>query len=72
MITYEDEFIKNEIYIALISEICINTEFVNTLVNYNKSDMLTKTLVLLSVDWDKNGLLYTKHLHTFNNFISCS
>ena len=39
------------------SDICIKTQFKNTLNNYTKSDILTKRLVLLPVDWDANSLL---------------
>ena len=52
IITYENDFLKVEIYIALSCEIRINTQFKNTLTNYTKSDILTKRLVLLPVDWD--------------------
>ena len=46
-----------EIYSALSSDICIKIQFKNTLTDYTKSDILTKRLVLLNVDWDKNELL---------------
>ena len=49
---------KVEIYIGVNSEMRINTHFKNTLTNYTKSDALTNRLVLLPVDWDKNGLLF--------------
>ena len=48
---------KLEIYSALNSDICMEAQFKNTLTNYTKSDILTKRLVLLLVNWDKNGLL---------------
>ena len=41
----------------------INIQFKYTLTNHNISDILTKNLMLLPVDWDKNGLLLTKRLH---------
>ena len=47
---------KVEIDIALKSDICINIQFKNTLTNYTKSYIWTERLVLLLVDWDKNGL----------------
>ena len=42
-------------YIALTSEIRINTQFENTFTNFIKTDITTKRLVLLPVDWDKKG-----------------
>ena len=53
-ITCEDDFKKGKIYNALNSDICIKKQFKNTL---TKSDILTKRLVFLPVDWDKKGLL---------------
>ena len=47
--TYEEIFVKVEIYIGLNSEMRINTQFESTLTNYTKSDMITKRLVLLPV-----------------------
>ena len=44
-------------YSALKSDICVNTQFKNTLTNYTKCGILTKRLMLLPVVWDKNGLL---------------
>ena len=41
----------------------INTQFKNTLTNHTKSDILTKRLVFLPVDWDENDLLLTKWLN---------
>ena len=63
-----------EIYSALNSDICINSQFKNTFINYIKTDILTKRLVLLPVDLDKNSLLYvfTKRLHIMNKIISYS
>ena len=49
---------KAKIYKPLKSEMRINTQFKNTLPNYTKAVILTKSLVLLRVDWDKNGLLF--------------
>ena len=63
---------KVEIYIALNSEMRINTQFETTLTNFIKSDILTKILMLLPVDWDKNGLLFTKWLHIINKIIGYS
>ena len=63
---------KVKIYIALKSEMRITTQFKNTLTYYAKSDILTKNLVLLPVDWDKNGLLFTKWLHLTNKIIGHS
>ena len=57
---------KIETYIVLHSDMCINTEFENTLTNFTKTDTLTKRLVLLPVDWDKIGLISTKRLHIMN------
>ena len=63
MITNENGFMKDEIYISLNSEMRIETQFKNILTNYTKCDILIKRLMLLPVDWDKNGLLLTKWLH---------
>ena len=60
---------KLKIYIDLDSEMRINTQFKNKLTNFPKTDILTKRLVLLPVDWDKNGLLFTKLFHVMNKFI---
>ena len=57
-VTYEDDFIKIKIYINLNLDMRINTLFKNTLTNYNKSDILTKKLVLLPVDFDENSRLF--------------
>ena len=56
---------KVEIYIALNSEMSTTIQSENTLINYTKSDILKK-LVLLPVDWGKNSLLFTKRLHVMN------
>ena len=56
-------------YITLSSEMRINTQLNNTLTTYIKSNLLTKRLVLLPVDWDKNCLLFTKQLYMRNNNI---
>ena len=63
---------KVETYIALNSDMRIKTQFKNTLTNYSKSDILKKRLVLLPVDWDENGILFTKRLHTMNKIIGYS
>ena len=50
----------------------INTQFnqlYNTLTNYTNSDILTKILVLLPIDLDKQSLLFTKRLHMMNEII---
>ena len=70
IITYEDDFIKVEIYIVLSSEMAIKTQFKNTLTNNTKSDIIIKSLVLLPVDWDKNGLLFTKRFHMIMAYYS--
>ena len=57
---------KVKIYIALSSEMRINAQFKNTSANQAKSDLLTKRLVLLPKDWDKNVILFTKRLHMKN------
>ena len=44
----------------------ISTQLKNLLTNYTRFDILTKILVFLPVDWDKNGLLFTKWLHIMN------
>ena len=54
---------KVRLHFALSNEIFINTQFENTLTNYIKLDLSTQKYVLLPVDWDKNGLLFTKRLH---------
>ena len=69
IIAYEDDFMKNEIYIAFNPEILMNTQFKITFTNYTKSDISTKGSALLPVDWDKNGLLFTKRLHIMNKII---
>ena len=48
---------KNQIHIALNSEVRINTQLKNTLINLTKSD------VLLQIDWDQKSLLFTKLIH---------
>ena len=50
----------------------INIPFNNTFINYTESDILTKSLVLLSVVWDKNSLLFTKRFHMMNEIIGYS
>ena len=50
----------------------INTQFKNMLTNNSNSDILTKRLVLLPVDWDTNGLLFTKRLHIVNKILGNS
>ena len=72
MITFDTGFRKVEIYIALNSEMRIDTQFKNILTIYNKSDILTKSLVLLPVDWHKNGLLITKRIHIVKKIIGYS
>ena len=39
---------------------CTSTTVQNTVTNLTKSDLFTKRLVFLPIDWDKNGLLFTK------------
>ena len=51
---------KAENYVALTSEMRNSTQFKNTLTNYIKSDVVTKRLALLPVEYDTNGLLFTK------------
>ena len=58
---------KVEIYIDLKSEMHLNTQFKKTLTNYTKFFLIRKRLVLLPVDWDKNGLLFTKRIHIKEN-----
>ena len=48
---------KVETYSTLKSNICIKTQFENVLTSYIKSVILTKRLVMLPQDWDRNGLL---------------
>ena len=69
VITYEEDLYKLETYTALNSEIQISKQFKNVLINYRKTDILTKRLVLLPVDLDKNGLLFTKRIHITNVII---
>ena len=57
-IIYEDNFMKIKIYIALSSEMRINTQFKNTLTNYTESDILTKRISVAAVDFYKNNLLF--------------
>ena len=54
---------QEKIFIALNTQRRIKTEFENTSTNYNKTDTLTKGSVLLPVDWDESGLLFTERLH---------
>ena len=42
------------------------TKLKNTITDHTKSDILTGRLVLWPVDWDKNGLLFTKRLQMMN------
>ena len=67
--SFEDDFVKVEIYIVLRSQIFINTQFKKMLTNFTKLDLITKRLVLLPVDWDKNGLLFMKWLPMINNLL---
>ena len=60
---------KVKIFCALNFEMCINTEFKNTLANYTKSDILRKKSMLQPADWEKNDLLFNKQLHVLNNII---
>ena len=69
---YEDDFMEVKIYISLNSEIRINTQLKDTSTNYTKSDTITKRLVLLPVDWYKNGLRFTKRLHMKKKIIGYS
>ena len=50
----------------------INTKFKSTLSNGAKSDLLTKRLVWVPVNWDENGILFTKRLHMTNKIICYS
>ena len=63
---------KVENYIGLNSEMHINSHLKNTLTSKTKTDILTKILVLLPVDWDENALLFTKRLHIMNKIIGHS
>ena len=63
---------KFQTYTGLNSDLRIKIQFQNTLTNYSKSDILKKRLVLLPVDWDENGILFTKRLHTMNKIIGYS
>ena len=63
---------KVKTYIAITSEICINTQFKNTLTYFIKSDLTSKRLVFLPVDWDKNGLLFTKRFRMTNKNVGYS
>ena len=63
---------KAEIYIDLNSEMHLNTQFKNILTNYTKFYLKRKRLVLLPVDWDKNGLLFTKRIHIKDKTIGYS
>ena len=62
---------KVEIFIALHSEMSIKTLLKKLLINYTKSD-IKKMLVLLPVDWDKNGLPFTKRFYMMNKTIGYS
>ena len=42
---------------------CINKQFENTLNISISFDVPTQSFVLLPVEWDKKGLLFTKQLH---------
>ena len=53
---------KVKFYITLNSEMHINTTFKKTLAKYFKPDIFTRRSVLLPVDWDRNGLPFTKRL----------
>ena len=57
------DFIQVKPHIALSNEICINTQVENTLTNYVKSDRPTQRFMLLTIEWDKKCLLFTKPLH---------
>ena len=55
-ITYEEDCIGVNIYIALNSRLHLKTQFKKYLIQ-------AKTLVFLPMIWDENGLLITKQLH---------
>ena len=57
---------KVEICISLFAEKHIDTRFKTTLINFTKSNILTKISVFLPVDWDDNSLLFTKWFHITN------
>ena len=46
-----------KLYIALISEMHVNTQTKNTLTNHAKYNFLTKILVLFPVDWEKKRFI---------------
>ena len=50
----------------------ITTQFKIILTIYTKSTILTKKLVLLHVDGDKNGLIFTKPAHMIAKIIGFS
>ena len=60
IITYKDSFMKVKNCISLSSEMCINTKLKNTLMNNAKSNILTQSLLLITVDWDEIDLLFTE------------
>ena len=62
---------KLEINIALNSEMRINAQFKSTR-KYSKLDIITKRLVVMPLDLDKNGLLFSKRLHMMNKIIGYS
>ena len=60
IITYEDDFIK-KLKPKWPEDLRCKTKssFKNTLTDYSYSDILTKSLLLLPVDYDENGLMFT-------------
>ena len=63
---------KVQIYIGLNSEIHFNTQFKTCLPTVPNPICKQNKLVLLPVDWDENGLLFTKRLHMMNKIIGHS
>ena len=72
VITYEDDFMKFEIHITLVAEMYIKAQFILFLTTYTYSDILTKILVFLPVNREKNCLLSTKLFHMIIKFIGFS
>ena len=62
--------VKN--FFALTSEMRTNTQFKNIVMNFTKTDLLTKRLVLLPASWDKYGLLFKKRLDMMIKIIGYS
>ena len=73
-VTCKDIFMRVKSCNTLSSEMFIKKrkEKKNTSADYTKTDLLTQRLVVQSVDWDENDLLFIKRLQVISKVISYS